>query len=606
MVIKSKVYELLKKYIGEYLYGFEKDQLDIALLSGNIYLRNVNFKPSKVNELLASYRLPMHLKAGLIGELRFKCHYTSMLSSPIELFIDELFLVFGPVCIDPETLVSGRTETFLSSADSSSNSLNNSVTEESSAINEADDIGSDEGKATLPVGRVLEASKSLCGTSEDRVKRACLIEMDHSDLTPAESMEYTEELKLEPHQPSFLEKYFVKVAKNLKFHVHKVHVRYEDDVYPYQNPFAAGFCVENIEISTAKSEFFLNETGEVQTRIPPKDATAKSAKLSDFGVYVSSMAGMLIPLSLCESTKDSPIGIFSAFPASDVRTLILEEAELIRAPHSALISPLGVSINLTLFSESTELHVCALCDAVNVNVTSAMADCYRSFCEYYENIHMWGCARSHRPHERMPLIPKEQDEPAEVTHNRFRIAQKWLRYAYKFVREKRRIIKFIQFRREEIQREREIMQRHQMNEAMKNAKKQGNSQNSVGNAPKKLAIENSRTLLQRPGSISSLFSSGSTRNLGVSKMSLNAVVKCFSQGKQQGPLPISRPPSKRQYKGEIYFPKLIENSRIQGRAGSIKLTFYDEDTRVRCTIENHYVFANARVAFDELSLAFGL
>ena len=77
MVIQSKIYNFLKKYLDEYLYGFSKDQLDVALLSGNINLVNVNVKPNKANSFLEKLGLPFNLKAGLIGKLSLSFHYTS-------------------------------------------------------------------------------------------------------------------------------------------------------------------------------------------------------------------------------------------------------------------------------------------------------------------------------------------------------------------------------------------------------------------------------------------------------------------------------------------------------------------------------------------------
>jgi hypothetical protein len=67
-MIKSKIYDFLRKNLGEYLYGLAEDQLDVALISGCINFTNANFKPSKVNELLMSLGLPVHLKAGIIGQ----------------------------------------------------------------------------------------------------------------------------------------------------------------------------------------------------------------------------------------------------------------------------------------------------------------------------------------------------------------------------------------------------------------------------------------------------------------------------------------------------------------------------------------------------------
>ena len=68
-MIKSKIYDFLHKNLGEYLYGLQEDQLNVAILSGHLNFSNANFKPSKVNELLLSQGLPFHLKAGIIGNL---------------------------------------------------------------------------------------------------------------------------------------------------------------------------------------------------------------------------------------------------------------------------------------------------------------------------------------------------------------------------------------------------------------------------------------------------------------------------------------------------------------------------------------------------------
>lgn len=76
-MIKSRLYEYLKQYLGDYLYGMEQDQLEIALLSGCVNFSNANLKPSKVNELLISHGMPFNLKAGLIGNLSLNFSYAS-------------------------------------------------------------------------------------------------------------------------------------------------------------------------------------------------------------------------------------------------------------------------------------------------------------------------------------------------------------------------------------------------------------------------------------------------------------------------------------------------------------------------------------------------
>ena len=106
-MIKSKLYTYLRQYLGEYLYGLQEDQLEVAVLSGAINFSNANFRPDKVNDLFAGLGLPFTLKAGLIGTLQVKYHYMSMLSNPVEITVDNLILVLGPVLCpqnDPEPL----------------------------------------------------------------------------------------------------------------------------------------------------------------------------------------------------------------------------------------------------------------------------------------------------------------------------------------------------------------------------------------------------------------------------------------------------------------------------------------------------------------------
>ena len=51
-MIKNKVYDLAKEYISDYLFGFNKSQLEASLLKGNLTLKNINFRPDKVNGLV--------------------------------------------------------------------------------------------------------------------------------------------------------------------------------------------------------------------------------------------------------------------------------------------------------------------------------------------------------------------------------------------------------------------------------------------------------------------------------------------------------------------------------------------------------------------------
>ena len=68
----------------------------MSFLKGSINLANVNLKPNKANKFIKSLYIPFALKAGTIGKLDIKISLLSMWSGPIDLYIEDLFLVLGP------------------------------------------------------------------------------------------------------------------------------------------------------------------------------------------------------------------------------------------------------------------------------------------------------------------------------------------------------------------------------------------------------------------------------------------------------------------------------------------------------------------------------
>lgn len=51
----------------------------------------------------------------------------------------------------------------------------------------------------------------------------------------------------------------------------------------------------------------------------------KEGQVKDFFIYVNSMSDMAIPTSLYEATIDSPIGIFEALAAYELRELLVSQ-----------------------------------------------------------------------------------------------------------------------------------------------------------------------------------------------------------------------------------------------------------------------------------------
>jgi hypothetical protein len=51
-MIKNKVYGILKEYLDTWLFGFDKSQMEMSILTGNVDLKNVIIRPDQANKML--------------------------------------------------------------------------------------------------------------------------------------------------------------------------------------------------------------------------------------------------------------------------------------------------------------------------------------------------------------------------------------------------------------------------------------------------------------------------------------------------------------------------------------------------------------------------
>lgn len=65
-MLSGTVHEILKRYLIDYMFGFDKKQFNMSLLKGEINISQSNLKPDKVNEVLESRNLPFIVKAGML------------------------------------------------------------------------------------------------------------------------------------------------------------------------------------------------------------------------------------------------------------------------------------------------------------------------------------------------------------------------------------------------------------------------------------------------------------------------------------------------------------------------------------------------------------
>lgn len=66
------MYEKLKDKLGDLLYGFDENKLDVGYFTGLIKLNDLILRPDTVNKLLDKQNLPFQLKAGMISKVVVK------------------------------------------------------------------------------------------------------------------------------------------------------------------------------------------------------------------------------------------------------------------------------------------------------------------------------------------------------------------------------------------------------------------------------------------------------------------------------------------------------------------------------------------------------
>jgi hypothetical protein len=603
MVIKSKIYEFLKENLGEYLYGFEKNQLDVGLLSGRIELVNVNFRPDKVNELLGSQGLPIHIKAGLIGKLKLKCNYISFLTSPVEVELDELLLVFGPISLiykEQKMNVETDPEVILWQLNKEDEILNYSKRKaRSQALFDA--FSASEAEKSRENQEVSRKSRSKNRESQEKGRRKSKRKQNHSDVPHGGDEEvldpshlqnngfnfeqklksakssYTEESYSErPKKKTFVEKYFTKVLRNLTLTVKTVHISYEDESYSFENPFSIGFSVEKIEIKNVSQEWTVSQ-GKAVKVVSKNKTNIKEILISNAAVYIYGMASVVIPTSLWEGTINSEIGIFEAFPAYEVREFIIHQSKLLSKDHaSTFLQPTSAKACITFSEEFPELKAVGLVESISFKFTPVMAECLRNFYDYCTNVQIWPLVLRYRPVDRIPGRKVKREHRKE---RKFRkeVISKWFFYAFQFAKLKNAALRYVRERRKE----REFIQKMENNEKIR----------AKANASRK--VEKKVEEKKNEGTLASIFNIG--KNITVPSGIGNFI------GNNAKKPPIVQKQLKRPYDGEKYFSKVLTNSEIEIHVNLCKVSLSDDSNSFEIEVIVHEFSKCMTTLMDEMN-----
>lgn len=88
MLVTGVVFQYLKTYLSEYLFGFDNNQFKMELMKGEVDISRANVRPDKVNELLDEYNLPFVVKAGMLRNIHLRVKKLDLVH---ELFTKHIF-----------------------------------------------------------------------------------------------------------------------------------------------------------------------------------------------------------------------------------------------------------------------------------------------------------------------------------------------------------------------------------------------------------------------------------------------------------------------------------------------------------------------------------
>ena len=126
-MLKGKIYEYMKKYLDAYLYDFDETKLGMSFLSGSLQLSDLHIRQDMANRLIDSFGIPLSLKVGLVKNVNVAFSVLSFWSSPLELAIDDVYLLVGPSAYfrsNDESYIEESAEDLLNASYDSTNAFN--------------------------------------------------------------------------------------------------------------------------------------------------------------------------------------------------------------------------------------------------------------------------------------------------------------------------------------------------------------------------------------------------------------------------------------------------------------------------------------------------
>jgi hypothetical protein len=194
MVFESVIANLLNAYLGHFIDDVNASQLQLGAWRGNVELKNLAIK----EDAFASLDLPFKILHGHIGKLTTIIPWSSLYSSPVQLSLQDVFVVAVP-----------------------------------NVLEEYDD--------DIEAERAWQAKKKQLNLIETTRKNLDLQDQKRKNFN-----------KVAQEDDGFVTKLAAQVIRNVQIHISNIHIVYEDKFTDMLNPFQVGLTLNKIVFETVE------------------------------------------------------------------------------------------------------------------------------------------------------------------------------------------------------------------------------------------------------------------------------------------------------------------------------------------------------------------
>ena len=203
-LLENYIANLIESYVGRYVKNLERNQLHVSIFKGDVVLENLELKDTALQELALPVPLVVH--RGVLGKLKLTIPWSKLQRKPVVCDITDVALVVKP--------------------------------RKAGAWDEVEE-------QKLEQERKQQGLLDFEKERERRARAQNGIEQDKGSEEPE-------------GKAGYVSKIHSAIVNNLQFHVHNVHVRYEDTVTDAEDPFAIGLMFKHLSCMSADQNWSVN------------------------------------------------------------------------------------------------------------------------------------------------------------------------------------------------------------------------------------------------------------------------------------------------------------------------------------------------------------